>query len=122
MKFSSVFAATPLAVGCFSPAMASNGPIDGIYSCAVGSETTFVALNGYPDGRTIYTIIAISPATSFYGFGLGQVSGNTFSGNTSFNLPFNFTITNGGTGFRGTVGVVVGTTAITASAICSKIW
>lgn len=86
------------------------GTLDGIYLChaTIGQTTidTFLTINGHPDGRHIYAVPAMQPSQYFYGYGIGHVAGNKYTGTTAFNLPFDMTLDGNG-GFSGTVGVVI---------------
>lgn len=107
-----------------SAVFAAGGPIDGIYSCGVTLGTTtsqvYVTVNGQPDGQSIFAVAAVTPSTNFYGYGIGQVSGSTFSGQTMFLAPFNFSIS--GNSFAGPIGILSGGSVVNAIASCSKIW
>lgn len=121
-----------------APAHAVNdGYIDGIYQCAVtvkGHTTSaYMSLNGRRDGKTVYMVAADTPTLDGYsGYGLGLVTGNKFTGNTSFNKRFDFTVgfsdaNTASTGYeqvtlRGTVGVVVSGGATNAHVDCKSIW
>jgi hypothetical protein len=81
------------------------GAIDGIYFCnaeASGWKFGFyMTVNGKPDGRAIYAVPAMEMLTPFYGYGIGQVSGNEFFGGNNFGLPFNTIVD--GTSITGTI-------------------
>ena len=106
-----------------SPCVAS-GSWDGIYFCnlAVAGQKAqqYITINGQPDGRAIFVAAAVSQYTEFYGYGIGQVVGNVFSGNTMFAQPFRMVATS--SGFSGSIGVVIEETPFSGTAICSKIW
>jgi hypothetical protein len=73
------------------------GSVDGIYSCDAdvsgSKQATFLTLNGKRDGKTVYLISSFSPdRQSVSGFGMGLVSGRTFSGATSDGKKFSFDI------------------------------
>lgn len=107
-----------------STTLAAGGPLDGIYSCSIGLGATtsqvYVTVNGQPDGQSIFAVAAVTPSTSFYGYGIGQVSGSTFSGQTMFLAPFTFSIS--GTSFSGSIGILSSGSIVNATASCSKIW
>lgn len=78
-----------------STAETQGGSIDGIYTCdtdvAGAKQQSFLTINGKRDGKSIYLIAAASPSTNAVGgFGMGLVSGNTFSGATSDGKKFSF--------------------------------
>ena len=106
--------AAPLA--CF----ASGGPIDGAYQCAVGTQGIYIAVVGYPNGQSAFGVIALSDTQTIDGYGLGQVSGSTFSGTTNAGGTFNMTIS--GTSLSGTVQLRSGGQLVTANASCNKIY
>lgn len=107
-----------------STAFAAGGSLDGIYTCSVGLgaiiSQAYVTVNGQPDGQSIFAVAAVTPSTSFYGYGIGQISGSTFSGQTMFLAPFNFSIS--GTSFSGPIGILLNGSIVNANASCSKIW
>lgn len=106
-----------------SPCVAS-GSWDGIYHCQLSvadqKAQQYITINGQPDGRAIFAAAAVSQYTEFYGYGIGQVVGNVFSGTTMFGLPFRMVATS--LGFSGTIGVVVEGTPFSGTAICAKVW
>ena len=103
---------------------AAGGAWDGIYTCGVnvlGSiSQVYVTVNGQPDGQAIFAVAAIAPTTSFYGYGIGRITGNVFSGTTSFGAPFS--VTSNASGFSGSIGIVIQGLNINASASCTKVW
>lgn len=130
-----------LAMACaaIAPAHAANdGYIDGIYQCNIVLEgkttNAYMSLNGKKDGRTVYLVAADTASRDGYsGYGLGLISGNKFTGNTSFNKRFDFTIGFSETeadsyGYaivllKGVVGVVGSAgKPVNARVDCSSIW
>jgi hypothetical protein len=106
-------------------AIAAGGAWDGIYSCTLSASgiptsQTYITVNGQSDGQAIFAVAAVAPTTDFYGYGIGRIQGNTFSGNTMFNRPFRMVAT--GSGFSGTIGVVIGGVTLTMNASCTKVW
>lgn len=106
-------------------AFAANGAADGIYACSVrlGNQTqaAYVTVNGQLDGRTVFAVAAVSPSQSFFGYGIGSLSGSgVFAGNTSSGATFNLQVS--ATGMSGTVGILSGGVIVNASATCGKIW
>lgn len=106
-------------------AFAAGGPFDGIYNCLVTggmSSQAFVSLTGYPNGDTVFTVAALTPTTDFFGYGIGQVSGNRYAGSTMFGTSFNFT--KSGHSLSGTIGLVnpANGSVINAAATCNQIW
>jgi hypothetical protein len=98
-------------------------PIDGIYFCnvseSVGQVTNvYVSVNGQPDGRTIFAVAALQDVMPLYGYGIGQVSGFSFTGTTNFGLPFNMTID--GASITGQI-ALAGSRPVAASVSCAKI-
>lgn len=58
---------------------------------AGSKQQTFLTINGKKDGKSIYLIAAATPtANSIAGFGMGLVSGKTFTGATSDGKKFSF--------------------------------
>lgn len=105
------------------PCVAS-GSWDGIYFCNLSvagqKAQQYITINGQPDGRAIFAAAAVSQYTEFYGYGIGQVVGNVFSGTTMFAQPFRMVETS--SGFSGSIGIVVEGTPFSGVAICSKVW
>ncbi len=105
---------------------AAGGPIDGIYSCSIivsgYYDQEYVTINGQPNGSSIFAVAAVTSANTFYGYGIGTATTTSFTGNTMFGLPFNFTVNPANQSFSGTIGVDVYGQAVTASASCSKIF
>lgn len=110
----------------FSAALsqAAGGPWDGIYSCAVSAPgiatQAYITVNGQPDGQSIFAVAAVTPNSPFYGYGIGRVQGNVFSGTTMFGKTFSMVPAAGG--FTGTIGIIVNNFSFTAYANCLKIW
>jgi hypothetical protein len=100
------------------------GPIDGIYFCTAswGSNTAplYMTVNGQPDGRAIYAIAAVQEATFPYGYGVGLLYGNTFSGTNNFGLVFNTTVD--GVSITGTIDMNAGAGPVPVNFSCGKIW
>jgi hypothetical protein len=101
------------------------GPIDGIYFCnaAILGQIVgaYITVNGHPDGRTIFAVAAVQPNMPVYGYGIGQVSGNTFFGSTHLGLPFNLAVS--GDSVVGTFTSSVPNIGLTPAAIsCLKVW
>jgi hypothetical protein len=103
---------------------AAGGAWDGIYSCGINVRgsffQTFVTINGQSDGRAIFAVAAVTEFTPFYGFGIGAVSGNVFSGNTMFGLPF--TATRTALGFNVSIQTLVNSVVVPATGNCQQIW
>ena len=102
----------------------AGGAFDGIYFCngsAAGvAIANYVTVNGQPDGRTIFAVAAVQEITPVYGYGIGQLNGNTFSGSTNFGLPFDLLID--GASIAGTVTIRWNGQAVPTSVTCVKIW
>ncbi len=128
-----------LALALVAPASAlaaDDGAIDGIYRCDITLEgkalQAYLSLNGKKDGKTVYMVAADTETRDgFSGYGLGLISGNKFSGNTSFNKRFDFAIgftDSDGKGYqgvtlKGSVGVVGATgKPVNAYIQCKSIW
>ncbi len=80
-------------LGMLLPVIAqAGGPIDGVYNCSVVGKQAFMVITGHPDGDSIYTWPAVDWAVDVYGYGVGTVSGNSFSGFTSSGGYFNFRV------------------------------
>jgi hypothetical protein len=115
----------------------NNGFIDGIYQCSVDLEgqtsTSFMSINGRYDGRTVFLVAAETEVSNgFSGFGLGRVSGDRFSGNTSHGKRFSLTLElidlddegyYSGVHLKGPVGVIGSAgQAVNAVVDCKTIW
>jgi hypothetical protein len=105
-------------------AEANNGPLDGIYNCNITvdgyTKQSYVTVNGYPDGNSVFAIPAISQFPNFYGYGQGRISGYKFDGMTSFGLPF-YLNTNG-FWISGVIGIILPSGPARASIYCEKIY
>lgn len=105
---------------------AAAGPIDGIYACSVNllgtSYSSYVTINGHADGSTIYTVAAVSPSQTFYGYGIGSATATSFTGSTMFGAPFNLTINPATGGISGTIGILWNGSVVNATSVCGKIW
>lgn len=103
---------------------AAGGTWDGIYNCdfrvATSAYNVYITINGQPDGRAIFAIAATTSAMPFFGYGIGAVSGNTFTGSTMLNLPFAVSATS--FGFTGTISVRVNNQQLLAAGNCTKVW
>jgi hypothetical protein len=97
--------------------------IDGIYYCAVNARGAqvgaYITVNSR-GAQSIFAIAAVTPSNSFYGYGIGTVEDNIFSGQTMFLQPFSFTV--GDDSLIGSVGVVSSGVAYTATSSCQKVW
>jgi len=113
---------TTLVVTCVHAA----GPLDGIYTCnaslAGSNYTSYVTVNGHPDGGTIYAVAAVSPSQYFYGYGIGQASVTNFVGSTMYGYPFSFNANTMTGTLNGSIGILVGTSVINATTSCNKLW
>lgn len=101
------------------------GEWDGIYSCGVSAPTittqVYISVNtNATDGRSLFAVAAVAPSTPFYGYGIGQAQGNSFSGQTMLGKPF--TMTYDGFGYTGTIGTVISGRTYTAYATCVRVW
>ena len=104
---------------------AAGGAWDGIYSCAASgggvNSTVYITVNGYPDGRAIFALPAVTANPFLHGYGIGQIVGNVFSGTTSYAKTFTITQTSPTT-FSGSAGVVISGVTVNVNASCTKIW
>jgi hypothetical protein len=97
------------------------GPLDGIYDCVLSTGgQAYVTVNGYPDGRTLFAVAAVSPSQPFYGYGIGQVTGVTFFGSTMLGAPFSFTAS--GANLTGNITSYIGGAFVNLNAACVKVW
>lgn len=115
------------AVLAFSSCLATAaGPIDGIYACNVNllgsSYSSYITINGHPDGSTVYAVGAVSPTQTFYGYGIGTATATSFTGSTMFGAPFNLVITPATGGLTGTIGILWNGSIVNATPVCGKIW
>jgi hypothetical protein len=102
----------------------ASGLIDGIYDCSVteflGTNHAYLTINGHDDGRAIWAIPSVSLLTDLNGYGVGQISGNTFSGSTMTGAPFNFVIN--GNSLSGHAGVKFGNSVSLSLVTCNRFW
>jgi hypothetical protein len=107
-----------------APVRAQGGPWDGIYSCTVNvlgqRLAAFVAINGYPDGTSVWTLPAVEDRTPFNGWGGGSIVGNVFSGYTMFGRPFRFEGNN--RAFSGWIEGTAGGVVHTGTGTCNRIF
>lgn len=105
-------------------AHAQGGPWDGIYSCTltIGQQrfSQFVAINGQPDGQSVFTLPAVEDRAPFHGWGGGQITAGEFSGLTNFGRPFRFQGNN--RAFSGFVEGVSGGILYTATGGCTRVF
>jgi hypothetical protein len=115
---------TALALILFASAAAhAAGPFDGIYNCALSGATVqqaYITVNGQPDGRSIFAVAAIAPTQPFFGYGIGQVTGAAFSGQTMLGAPFSMTAD--ALGMSGTIDVQVNGAFVHIAASCARIF
>ena len=112
---------------CLSASIASAaGPLDGIYACTVRllgySYSSYVTVNGHSDGSSVFAVAAVSPSQYFYGYGIGVATDSTFTGMTMFGIPFTLSYAPASGTLSGNIGVLVGSSVVTATASCPKIW
>lgn len=105
-------------------AFSANGPADGIYTCTASMggrvASAYLTVNGHLDGSTIWAVAAISPSQTFYGYGMGVVSGGAFAGTTSHGGSFALVVTP--ISMHGTVGIYQAGSFYNASVNCIKVW
>ncbi|CAN7654465.1 hypothetical protein LJR066_005010 [Acidovorax sp. LjRoot66] len=119
-RFIRTLAASAVLAGASGAAMAAGGPLDGVYQCAVAGTGVFVTVSGQPSGPSMFTIAALGPANSLYGYGMGTATASSFTGTTSFNLPFTLSVSQGN--LIGSMGVLQGTTAAQLPVNCAKLF
>lgn len=87
------------------------GPVDGIYACNVSllgsSYSSCVTMNGHPDRKSIYAIVAVSPSQDHYRDGIGTASATSFTGTTDRVAPFDKKINPVTDANSGTIGIAV---------------
>jgi hypothetical protein len=102
----------------------AGGAFDGIFFCnASGAGLTasnYVTVNGQPDGRAIFAVAAVQQVTPVYGYGIGEISGNKFTGSTNFGYPFSLLIDD--TSIVGTVTIRWNGQPVPTSVSCVKVW
>ena len=107
-----------------SISFSSYASVDGVYSCNISlsgqNMSSYISVNTNAAQQTLFVVAAVRPSTSFYGYGIGAIVGNIFSGQTNLLQPFSFTI--GNDTVSGTVNTIWNGTVVTASGDCSKIW
>lgn len=118
-KIKSTVAALLLATGAAS-AVAANGPLDGLYQCTAAGTAVFATVVGQLQGPSIWTIAAVGPTNALYGYGIGTAGATSFTGMTSFNLPFQFAVGPGGS-FSGTIGIILPSGPVQAPVSCTKL-
>jgi hypothetical protein len=108
------------------PAIAQGaGPADGIYYCNAATASgpapsVYLTVNGQPDGQTIFAVAAVESIMPLFGYGIGQITGTTFSGTTGFGFPFNFTVD--GNSLAGPITLSVEGNPTPAAVSCIKFW
>lgn len=104
----------------------ASGPLDGIYSCGVkllgSTYSSYITINGHSDGGSIFVVAAVGPSQTFYGFGIGGVTANNFTGSTMFGAPFSLTYNSSNGSLVGNIGILWGSTIVNANSSCTKIW
>ncbi len=113
-------AAALLLAGASGAGMAAGGPLDGVYQCAVAGTGVFITVSGQPSGPSMFTIAALGPANALYGYGMGTATASSFTGTTSFNLPFNLSVSQGN--LIGSMGVLQGSAAAQLPVNCAKLF
>ena len=102
----------------------AGGTWDGIYTCDVDAQgarsQAYVTVNGQPDGRAVFAVAAVAPSQTFYGYGIGNVVGSGFRGQTDLGAPFSMSATT--SGFTGSIGVYYAGRLVNVAANCIKIW
>lgn len=119
-RFIRTLAAAAVLAGASGAAMAAGGPLDGVYQCAVAGTGVFVTVSGQPSGPSMFTIAALGPSNALYGYGMGTATASSFTGTTSFNLPFTLSVSQGN--LIGSMGVLQGTTAAQLPVNCAKLF
>jgi hypothetical protein len=101
----------------------ASAAIDGVYNCSVSTQSLqqsiYVAVNS-KGSQAVYTVIATSSYNPLYGYGIGTISGSSFSGQTMLGHPFAFTFND--TSLSGTANIVINGSVVTGTASCQKIW
>ena len=114
-----ILAATLLAI---TSGIAS-AAIDGIYNCAVSAQGTrqsiYVAVNS-KGSQAVYTVTAVDSYNPLYGYGIGTITGSSYSGHTMLGHPFAFTFND--TSLSGTANIVINGNVVAGTASCQKIW
>lgn len=119
-RFIRTLVASAVLAGASGAATAAGGPLDGVYQCAVAGTGVFVTVSGQPSGPSMFTIAALGPANSLYGYGMGTATASSFTGTTSFNLPFTLSVSQGN--LIGSMGVLQGSTAAQLPVNCAKLF
>lgn len=117
------FLVVMLLVGqCFSAFAASQ--YDGIYFCTVstlaGQLPAYVTVNTNASGGTIWAVAAVTQTSAFYGYGIGQIVGTAFTGQTNFLGSFQLQASSAA--MTGTVQLYSSAGFSTGNVSCSKIW
>ena len=107
-----------------SSAFAGN-TLDGAFLCSAslpGSAAFSVgmAVVTNAQGLTGIAPVALTPTNVIWGYGLGTVGVNTFSGQTNLGQPFSFAFSSQTLSFSGTIGA--GGTSASVSVNCNKVF
>lgn len=113
-------------LGMFAVAQSlAAGPYDGAWSCNQSGagwsvSLVVVVVTRSSDNQTAYGVVALDSHPQAYGYGLGQISGNVFSGITHEGQQF--TITASGNSASGSSQVWNGAYFEPATLSCFRIW
>lgn len=108
-------------------ALASAGQYDGAYYCTSVIPAMRTTMNGYvavfshPDGTAVLSLAA-PVATNIYGFGIGTISGTTFSGVSGITgAPFTVDFTSSGMS-SSTLQWTFGSSSYSSTSTCVKVF
>lgn len=105
----------------------AGGPLDGAFDCRVSypGSSAFdagLAVVTNAQGVTGFAPIALSSTNRIWGYGLGTLSGNSYSGITNYGQPFSFSFNPQTLSFSGTGGVIINGVPVPTAVSCSKIF
>lgn len=111
----------------FSGIAQAVSPFDGIYSCRMTRSDgayfdAYIPVNGTPS-ILILTTPNLTPATSYYGYTVGTITGNTYSGITSHGYTASGTVSGvaGSYALQGNTTAVGGGVAFPVTVSCSQV-
>lgn len=108
--------------------------LDGIWTCQLQHKTTsntsvyqnYFSIHSRADGQVLFATLKESETANqnFFGYGLGTINGNTYTGSTKYAMPFSLTIgtDNNLTGNMQGLYTGLGTSILELNTKCIKVW
>jgi hypothetical protein len=120
-----LFAAVIAFASSSTLASAPGGPADGAYACtfsvpSVGTVNQFAVITGKQDGVSVVVFPATQSSHIVTGYGVGMAVNGSFAGTSDRDRPFSLTYT--ANTVNGTFGYAVGSSTITVSASCTRVF